>query len=690
MFQIGPVQDFIAQARKTLDLWSGSYLLSYLIAQGMLAVAEGGVLDGTEVQGVGPDAIVFPQLRSVPLADLHWSEKGVFGGLKLRASHKNERLVPNLPNRFLALVPAHRAADLARFAENTIRSIWGGIADSVRRFIDETVGGQCPGWDRHWDAQVSRFPVIDWIVHPWPDTRSALKRAGAGVPPSPVPWEENPLNLAAHWARRCIPEDHRESYGPESTSGFAWSIHFATADWKLAARKNARSFPPWRVPGVGEHEADGVPKDHLDGRSEVLGGDRHETFWSLLREKQPGVFKGSQLYGALSVIKRLWPQAYLGGVLRWERWRPEFESVPEIARIERGLDDNSDNSEIYYAVIAMDGDDMGQWVSGAKAAPLVHSLADEAKDYFRRHWKAPAGDRPEADKVPRPLSPGYHAALSEALAHFSLYCAGPIVNAFKGLLIYAGGDDVLAMTPARNALDCAQALQLAFRGVNPDAPESQASEPVRETLKSLFDYSRHVDGFLTLKGSDVGAKSHLKPNWPLMVPGPLVTVSCGIAIGHIRSPMQDTIQAARDAEAAAKQVEGKGAFSLRVLKRSGESVGFSARWASPVIGVWEELQSRVHDLSGRFAHRYASLLKPLVLAGASSSGDPESLYEREWRPELIEAAEAELGHALHRQGGLSAAKARELAALWSPKLTGALPPRDHLHFWLTWAFLRRI
>ena len=33
--QIGPVQEFIAQARSTRDLWSGSYLLSWLIAAGL-------------------------------------------------------------------------------------------------------------------------------------------------------------------------------------------------------------------------------------------------------------------------------------------------------------------------------------------------------------------------------------------------------------------------------------------------------------------------------------------------------------------------------------------------------------------------------------------------------------------------------------------------------------------------------
>ena len=36
--QIGPVQDFIAQARSTRDLWSGSYLLSWLMAHAIKTV----------------------------------------------------------------------------------------------------------------------------------------------------------------------------------------------------------------------------------------------------------------------------------------------------------------------------------------------------------------------------------------------------------------------------------------------------------------------------------------------------------------------------------------------------------------------------------------------------------------------------------------------------------------------------
>jgi CRISPR-associated protein Cmr2 len=685
LFQIGPVQDFIAQARKTQDLWSGSYLLSFLIAQAMLAIAE----------EIGPDAIVFPQLRGLPLADFHWWKRGYLGDQKLCASHKNELLTPNLPNRFLALIPAHRGNELARLAEDAVRQAWVKIADSVKAFLTAQLNGQCPGWDKHWDAQIARFPVVDWVVHAWTDSAAALDAAARGTPPLHGGWNKHPLRLAQRWAEEFIPGNHRESYGPRSNAGFAWALHYAATDWKFAARKNARAFAPWQT--GGRLEADGVPKDHLDGRNEVLGGPDHERFWETLRKRCPRQFKGSQLYGALSVIKRLWPETYLPDALDLDRARPVFEPVDAIAQIDDAIEGGDEDAEVYYAVLAMDGDDMGQWVSGGKAAPLVNSLAAQAQDYFRQHWD-PTRSGVKADQVQRPLSPGYHAALSEALSNFSLYCAGPIVRAFGGQLIYAGGDDVLAMLPARNALDCAQALQLAFRGAKPEAVDAHDPTEVKRVLTDLFDYSLHVDGFLTLKKTeraDVGRATHLKPNWPLMVMGPQATVSVGIAIGHIRSPMQDIIQAARDAEKAAKSVPGKGAFCLNVLKRSGEAVGFAARWQSGVVSVWGELEAGIHDLSSRFAHRYAQLLKPLLLASRDPSNPPDpsaATWQKTWTETLREAVTAELAHVLRQQSEnrQTRAKARKLAQTWVSALADALSPRDYLHFWLAWAFVSRL
>ncbi|MCL5098280.1 MAG: type III-B CRISPR-associated protein Cas10/Cmr2 [Candidatus Omnitrophica bacterium] len=409
------------------------------------------------------------------------------------------------------------------------------------------------------------------------------------------------------------------------------------------------------------------------------------------------------------MIKRLWARAYLStredtpdgyfdfGVCQW--LRGNCRSVIEIASGRRDAIfwDETDEQlealkpeESYYAVLAMDGDDMGQWLSGAKAPPLLNALASQAQDYFRQRWQNGKPGLPNAEKVKRPLSPGYHASISEALANFSLYCARPIVEMFGGQLLYAGGDDVLAMAPAANALDCAQALQLAFRGVSPEAPDAHASLEVKRILRDLFDYSPPVPGFITLRRSeraDVGRAEHLKPNWPLLLMGPAATASVGIAIGHVRSPMQDVIQAARDAEKYAKSVIGKGAFCLMAHKRSGEGVGFRAQWASGVIAVWSELNEGVCDLSNRFAYRYTQLLKPLIIEGGSAEG---ARYAQKWDTTLSDAARAELCHTLRKQGGLKSEQAILLAKEWTTKLAGALSPRDYLHFWMTWAFVSRL
>jgi hypothetical protein len=180
-----------------------------------------------------------------------------------------------------------------------------------------------------------------------------------------------------------------------------------------------------------------------------------------------------------------------------------------------------------------------------------------------------------------------------------------------------------------------------------------------------------------------------------MVMGPLATASVGIAIGHVRSPMQDTIQAARDAERQAKAVRGKGAFCLSILKRSGEAVSFAAKWNSGVPAVWSELnEPKLHELSSRFAYRYAQLVEALVVEGGSAPG---ARYAETWtNPEcLADAIEAELTHVLMQQGDKTQRVARELAKLWRDRLIGddpanpALSPRDFLHFWTAWAFVNR-
>src|SRR3990172_6524588 len=91
LFAIGPVQEFIATARKTQDLWAGSYLLSYLSWSAMKVVSE----------NFGPDSLIFPDLCGQPFADMWLIDKG----LQIEKPKSEELSSPTLPNRFLAIVP---------------------------------------------------------------------------------------------------------------------------------------------------------------------------------------------------------------------------------------------------------------------------------------------------------------------------------------------------------------------------------------------------------------------------------------------------------------------------------------------------------------------------------------------------------------------------------------------------------
>src|SRR6202035_1604331 len=89
-FALGPVQPFIAAARTVRDLWTGSYLLSWLTFAAMRPVLE----------ECGPAAVLSPALRGNPLMD-RWLHELAFdespGSPRLLAS----RIDPPEPNLML-------------------------------------------------------------------------------------------------------------------------------------------------------------------------------------------------------------------------------------------------------------------------------------------------------------------------------------------------------------------------------------------------------------------------------------------------------------------------------------------------------------------------------------------------------------------------------------------------------------
>ena len=616
-FQLGPVQDFIQAARSTRDLWSGSYLLSWLIAHGLAALSL----------EIGPDAVVFPSLRDQPLMDLAlkgevWDRVKI-GNQSVWDSHSGmdwsraELLTPNLPNVFLAIVPADRAADLAELVQAAIQSEWNRITDSVwagceSQGLWELEDGLQPVERRRvrFDHQVKSFLSISWSVLEWPDSLEKVEQLAMMLPkpetnqPSATKHYQTVKN-AAEKIRSLGHHDERyfDKNGKLKNEGIAWALLTALNSWQLDAVRQTRHFAANLTDLIPSRQH---TKDSLTGKEEAIAGG---PAWKNSTQSLAIRFKHEDYLSASSLVKRLWDKTYLHKVWQ-DALGSKEQSMPNTRDLaaHRPNENTADNDivsepgESYFAVLAFDGDDIGKWISGEKTPPFATQLAaydgGGSLPYFQRPDHAEMFS--EFLQTPRPLSPAYHLQFSECLSNFALRCAHPIVEAHQGRLIYAGGDDVVALLPADSALACANDLQLAFTG---QAPKKEAG------------IQQKAPGFLTSKflhqqtGMNDPANEQLIP---FMVPGPAASASVGIAVAHFKSPLQDTVRAAQAAEKRAKKAFApeKGAVAVTVMKRSGETVQWSARWedagVAAAITLLEALNNKA--VSSKFPYRLSEVV----------------------------------------------------------------------------------
>ncbi len=631
LFQIGPVQEFIAQARSTRDLWSGSYLLSWMIAHAAKEIAEA---------AGGPESLIFPALKDQPL----------YQHLCKQVTERSLIGIPNFPNRLLALVPADFDVK-KRVVDKVFRgptSVWQGIADSCLAYLERDTRPLKDAARELWEAQVDHFWQTSWQL--WP------------------------LSLTTEERLKQIPLPKRYRSGSAASE---WVGHYLLAAQRLDARRQTRAFVAAPVvAGADRLHA----KDGFSGRDEAILSrvdfDDYRSNWNLRF-----LFRKDEALAAPNLIKRLWPDAVLRGVLGPRK--NTFDSVPAVAaaawvarlRMLSAEDETVGNLLLSFANACFDFsevfDEMGmkkisrvgergrgleEWLDGHDAS-LFHlstweswvpkdSGAGKARDRAVRALKAlckhkRVGGSPakyfavlamDGDRMGRWLSgdlpnlqetaitESYHRKFSLRLAHFALYAARPIVEAHHGSLIYAGGDDVLAILPATEAVACAESLRLAFRG-----------EPaLAEAHPSLF------------KPCEPGRIHPAGMERSLEVPGLDATMSGGIAMGHLKAPLQDVVQAAGAAEKRVKQAQlneerGADALGISLFKRSGTIIHCDIRFESAALAVLEHLAQPGHyrsvpdnqpaAISGRFPHA--------VAAAASRYRPVKFGHAREDRMDLI-------------------------------------------------------
>ena len=204
---------------------------------------------------------------------------------------------------------------------------------------------------------------------------------------------------------------------------------------------------------------------------------------------------------------RLWEyDAELFDIKELERIKREEEDlrlvIDDLIRELRWIYNNkflSEPSKNYFAIIISDGDSMGDWLG-------LNSKIRKEK-----------------------LERTFHETFSRALSNYAREIKSLESKEKFGLrIVYAGGDDVLAVVDMREFLDFAGKLNPIFK------------EKVGENA----------------------------------------SVSAGIVIGHQRDNLAYLLNEAGKAEKKAKSVEGKSAFCITVIPRGGGPVSFWAKWES--------------------------------------------------------------------------------------------------------------
>ncbi len=567
LFTIGPVQPFIAQARKTRDLWMGSFLLSTLMQAAMRHLAE------TKDQN-GKPRLIFP--------------------FEPRTRGK----VPDLPNKFVAILDSgEEAEDAAAKAVENLRVCWDSIAQQVR----DHILGKVPPFQEAlpiWDRQIKfdAFFEVYWVIAEERPEKDGMDEAYG-------PWYER--------AQRALDErkrlrdfcqlSHAEMGEKSTISGEREALHGKEAD--LASVKKFWS----KIAEVGEFSEAQISHD---GSERLDAIDTIKRFATAAREipKQP--FPSTSTVAAAPFIAGLLEKAPTSQALNkaLENWEHLTEGVLAEGANPGSLPYLVERAGVRRALLGRDGDCYFIETFTPKRLEENYGLPKDGQETQRLVKQAPAilsalrRTAAAPDVKMQPLSPYYavlrmdgdhmgtllskvkdrdeHTEISKALSHFSRKLALPIVETGKypAKLVYAGGDDVLALAPVCYVLDLCQQLQEAY---------VEAMKPSTQALCKRAEQ----------KGESLQ-----------------VTMSAGIAIAHYLDPLSHVLREARSAEEAAKERYGRNAVVVTLLRRSGEPTTVGCKWRyerlaqdNQPLALFKEIQGLLESgaLSRKFVYNLA-------------------------------------------------------------------------------------
>ncbi len=541
LFSLGPVQPFITQARKTRDLWQGSFLFSALMQVSM---------EGIESK------LIFP---SKPVI---------------------EKNIPDLPNKYIAIFDTmDQAVTAAQKSEKKIREFWLDICEDVWHEVPGKYAAPDSDTRKQWNEQVKPehvfeffYVVVEGDAEHYQDwlretqftldrrkhlrdfaqreedgekstisgQRAAIRGEGKTRKEVQVFWQQ--VTQKAGLSIRDIDLEGNERLDAiDTVKRFAFKSARFLPRLKLQLNKQQRAFPSTSSIATASYVEQLLTVSKRPEITPALSKWLSETqkLGELMPASIPLLYEKAIQHQADASILECDGDCFFPETFSEARLKKEFHFTDE-EKVKReklakdgpkalsdllGITDTLQFSEItntpssitrptpYYALIQMDGDKMGK---------LINGVGDETE----------------------------HRSISKALSKFSRECVPDIVqDNYPGRLIYAGGDDVVALAPlARNSSGA--------------EPEQTFSETVLDLVELL---QRRYRLIVQNAVKDPERKK-------------LVTASTGIAIAHHYTSLSYVRRVSKEAEQVAKNQYGRNALVVTVLRRSGEQTTVGCHW----------------------------------------------------------------------------------------------------------------
>jgi len=584
------VQEFISRSRKLSDLWAASHIFSVLCFAGIKVV----------VDELGPSNVIFPQIRGNPMLDVEdfggfsllddGEQLGILNGEAVR-----DRLrIASIPNVFLCFVPS---SDCDRICDKIVKAIkekWKCIAEKTREILRGKYGIEVD--ENVWDSQIGSAIEVVCAYYQLPKNHSDFNNIKGDLP-------RDLRETMEIWLQHTTSVNEGNFY------------HLSYQILSAILAQKSRLWSTWE-----ERPLRNARKCLMCGRRNALvwrDGDEYRVWrngrWESISKSisEKHFLKEKERLCAVCLVKRLYREVF---EKLFNAHPSEFESVVEIAARDflQMLDDvtkgtlklvdielvykhewdseekrkssirklkdlgciesvrneleqkwNKISPRKYYAILAMDGDEIGRLLSGEKLPPFRNFLHPAFVEEIER-VNAPIRNLLNRSRV---LTPSHHIAISRAMKDFSLNRVPEIVERYEGMLVYSGGDDVLALFPVDKVLEAAYEIQRAFR-------------------EDFYERDGRI----------------------YMGLGNKATMSAGIVFAHYKWPLYDALERARKALKRAKDKYGRNAFCATFIKRSGEILVSGGRW-NYVNGLMRLARAVTDEgkISHGFIHDFLSL-----------------------------------------------------------------------------------